>query len=43
MLSRVNERIGSMTSQQPINKGANTDKVLIWTLNDNNLKLKENY
>lgn len=27
MLSRVDERLGSMTPQQPIGLGANTDKV----------------
>ena len=30
MLSRVDERIGFMTPQQPIKLGANTDKVLLY-------------
>ena len=35
MLSRVDERIGSMTPQQPIKLGANTDKVaksVLWMM-----------
>ncbi len=34
ILSRVDERIGFMTPQQPIELGANTDKVTECTLND---------
>ena len=34
LLSRVDERTGSMTPQQPIELGANTDKVTECTLND---------
>lgn len=34
ILSRVDERIGFTTPQQPIELGANTDKVTECTLND---------
>ena len=35
MLSRVDERIGFMTPQQPIKLGANTDKVkVLWLINE---------
>jgi len=32
MLSRVDERIGFMTPQQPIKLGANTDRVQLYVL-----------